>query len=309
VPATEPADVIFLFDMATGYGSPLPQPAGRFDLLLNGRKELSFCVSKSSRLWQGVDGVSLYYQVKRQFTAQPGHSLTLDAQITQDGMASFGLGVLRVPRRLLQAGAPARLEVVPFNRSSSARWFRVGRIFDLANIDFWPGLAAVRAGRTPPRLGEYNIYFGDIHSHSAESIKLNDKGCGTGTRAENFAYARDISGLDIYALSEHDWQMNEEDWLSLQHDTDRYYEPGRFATLHSYEWTSQGYRHRNVYYLDAGHRFFNSSASGNANGIDVRNPSPRDLWAALEIVQSDNSGLNEEVMGLIRQVYGQEGSG
>jgi len=37
IPASGTADVIFLFDMATGYGSPIPQPSGRFDVFVNGQ--------------------------------------------------------------------------------------------------------------------------------------------------------------------------------------------------------------------------------------------------------------------------------
>jgi hypothetical protein len=283
-PATGTADVVFLFEMATGYGSPIPQPSGRFDLFINGEKALSFCVSKSNRLWQGSNGVSLCYYVKRLNAAVPGYSLTLDSQIDHEGMASFGLGVLRVPRRLLRAGEPARLEVVPFNRNPSCRWFRLGRVEDiLSRVDFGPGLDAVCAGRAYPRLGEYDVYFGDIHTHSAASTKLDpEQGCGTGSWEENLEYAREVAGLDVFSISEHDWQMNDEDWRALQYTTDRYYEPGRFVTLHSFEWTSQAHGHRNVYYLDADHPFFNSDVAGRVNVIDPRNPSPQNLWDELD---------------------------
>jgi hypothetical protein len=45
-----------------------------------------------------------------------------------------------------------------------------------------------------------------------------------------FAFARDIAGLDLFCLSEHDWQMNEEDWKELTATSDHFDEPGRFVT-------------------------------------------------------------------------------
>jgi len=95
-------------------------------------------------------------------------------------------------------------------------------------------------------------------------------------------YARDISGLDFYSLSEHDWQMDDEDWRALCEVTNTYNEPGRFVTLHSFEWTSQGYGHRNIYYRSIPGHFFNSDILGRINTVDPRNPTPEKLWAALE---------------------------
>jgi hypothetical protein len=277
-------DVVFLLELAMGYGSPIPQPSGRFDIHVNGKKVLSFCVSKSNRLWQGIEGVSLFYQVKLLKAAMPGYGLILDKQIVNESMASFGLGYLRIPRRLLQIGQPARLEVLPINRNDSMRWFRLGKVDDLISmVDLKVGVEIITAGRTVPALGEYQVYFGDIHSHSAVSDKLGDeRGCGTGTREENFEYARDISCLDIYSLSEHDWQMNNMDWQNLQEITDHYYQAGKFVTLHSFEWTSQSYGHRNIYYLQKGGQFFASDFTGRQNTIDDRNPSPQQLWEVLD---------------------------
>jgi hypothetical protein len=277
-------DVVFLFEIAMGYGSPIPQPSGRFDLHLNGKRVLSFCVSKSNRLWQGIEGVSLFYYIKLLKAAMPGYGLTLDGQIVNEGMASFGLAYLRVPRRLLQTGKSARLEVWPNNRNFSLRWFRLGKVDDLISmVDLTAGVEAITAGRMVPKVGEYQVYFGDIHNHSTVSDKLGDaRGCGTGTREENFEYARDISCLDIYSLSEHDWQMNTKDWQNLQDVTDHYYQPGQFVTLHSFEWTSQGFGHRNVYYPQRGGQFFDSDFISRQNTIDDCNPSPQQLWEALD---------------------------
>jgi hypothetical protein len=283
VPQAIAGDVVFLFDVAMGNGSPLPQPSGRFDLLINGDKALSFCVSKSARLWQEANGTRFYYDVKRLRAAQPGFSVTLDSQIKDEGMASFGLGLLHVPTQLLKPGEPLRLEVVPVNRNPSTRWCRVGRLFDaLGLVDFWPGLDAVMSQRSYPRLGEYHVFFGDIHSHSAESTIIGpDRGCGTGSRVENFHYARDVAGLDFFALSEHDWQMADEDWQALRETNEIFYEPGRFVTLHCFEWTSLQYGHRNVYFLEGEQPFFKSWPDPKKQ-IDPSNPNPQDLWDALD---------------------------
>src|SRR5262245_42168164 len=59
------------------------------------------------------------------------------------------------------------------------------------------GLLAAPAGVT------YNLYFGNLHSHSSYSD-------GTGTPAEAYQYAHSTGGLDFLALTEHNHAQAEQ---------------------------------------------------------------------------------------------------
>ena len=106
---------------------------------------------------------------------------------------------------------------------------------------------------------KYNIYFGDLHTHTS----LSD---GSGEPVEGIANAK--AYLDFYALSDHaqwpDMPFPKEDpkqgrvkvfpgerdrWHEVQKLIRDNYEPGKFVTFLAYEWTSQKWGDHNVYYL------------------------------------------------------------
>jgi hypothetical protein len=124
-------------------------------------------------------------------------------------------------------------------------------------------LSSQLAGRSPAvsveRAPALRLFWGDIHGHSAASD-------GALSPDAYYAFARDVSGLDFCALTDHDDVghnsnvpdhsrfMTEETWRTLQAVTNRYNEPGRFATLIGFEYSQielgiEG--HRNVYYRGA----------------------------------------------------------
>jgi hypothetical protein len=116
------------------------------------------------------------------------------------------------------------------------------------------------------------ILFGDLHGHS----NLSD---GTGTPEDYYTYARDVAGLDVAVLTDHDhWGIpfldeTPANWARIEAAALRSHEPGRFVTLLGYEWTSWIFGHRHVlYFADEGE--LRSSA-------DERFDSPQELWAAL----------------------------
>jgi hypothetical protein len=96
------------------------------------------------------------------------------------------------------------------------------------------------------------IFWGDLHSHTHYSVD--------GVGHNNFEYARDISGLDFYAMTDHSCPLIGEYaqglgpdtphvWAEYNALTDKYYEPGKFATLHAYECSLEApYGHHNVYF-------------------------------------------------------------
>jgi len=116
------------------------------------------------------------------------------------------------------------------------------------------------------------LRWGDLHGHSSFSD-------GTGLPAEYFAYARDVAGLDVIALTDHDhWGTLPLDahprmWAEIRDQVRRFHDPGRFVTLLGYEWTSWIYGHRHVLYFDDDGEVLSS--------LDRRYEAPDQLWKAL----------------------------
>ncbi|HEY2933101.1 MAG TPA: DUF3604 domain-containing protein [Acidobacteriota bacterium] len=93
------------------------------------------------------------------------------------------------------------------------------------------------------------IYWGDLHSHTRYSWD----GVGEG----NFEYARDISGLEFYAMTDHSriarggftQGLGKHVWDEYVQLTDRYYQPKQFVTIHAYEASfGSPYGHHNVFF-------------------------------------------------------------
>ncbi len=283
VPTAGPAsEVVFALSLGMGYGSPLPQPSGQFDLFVDGNYCLSFRVTKENLIWRR-DGISFGFFIKRLEQAPPGVALCLDSHLEQEAMAVYGLGLLKVPRTAIAAGENGcRLKIVPRNRQSSRRWLKLdldiyARL--LLKADLEEGLAAICGENRRPEIGGCQVLFGDIHAHSGERIGEGPT-CGTGTVAENYRYARDVSCLDVCAVTDHDWQIEEKTgWRHLLNAADEFDRPGGFITLPAFEWTSLRYGHRNVYYADSRWPYF---SSGPKNAIAAgQNPSPGALWQSL----------------------------
>ena len=115
-----------------------------------------------------------------------------------------------------------------------------------------------------PRL---NLYFGDIHGHSRYSD-------GTGTPEDYYLYARDVSGLDIAALTDHaDYGLipvKGKVWKEIKNTANNMYSPGHFVTFIGFEWTNWTSGHRNVYYRDEDGPIFRS--------MDKISDTPEKLW-------------------------------
>lgn len=133
------------------------------------------------------------------------------------------------------------------------------------------GLAAdsnpMVVGEDPRRL-----LWADLHGHSA----LSD---GSGTPRDYLRYARDVAGLDVVALTDHDhWGMqplatHPQLWEESRREIELHHEPDRFVTLLGYEWTSWIHGHRHVLYFSDRGEIFSS--------LDERFESPTLLWEAL----------------------------
>jgi len=116
------------------------------------------------------------------------------------------------------------------------------------------------------------ILWGDLHGHSA----LTD---GTGTAADYFSYARDVAGLDVAVLTDHDhWGILPLDahpamWEQIKHEVRRFHEPGKFVTVLGFEWTSWIHGHRHVLYFD--------DTGDVKSSVAPEYESPAQLWQSL----------------------------
>jgi hypothetical protein len=116
------------------------------------------------------------------------------------------------------------------------------------------------------------VLWGDLHGHS----QVSD---GTGTPEDYFSYARDVAGLDVAALTDHDhWGMRPlartpELWQEIERQVRAFHEPDRFVTLLGYEWTSWVHGHRHVLFFGDEGRVWSS--------LDPAFEEPRQLWEAL----------------------------
>ncbi len=206
-------------------------------------------------------------------TARPGESVRLHLALL-DAQGSAGVDFageleveasegLRLPRRVALVpgdGAHATLEgtaVAPGVQRVEAR--AAGGLYGRSNA-----LVVEEQGA--------RVLWGDLHGHS----QLSD---GTGTPEDYFRYARDVAGLDVVALTDHDhWGLQPlaqtpELWKRIRAAVKSFHEPGRFVTLLGYEWTSWIHGHRHVlYFRDQG---------AVHDSVDAAHESPRQLWAAL----------------------------
>ena len=91
---------------------------------------------------------------------------------------------------------------------------------------FLPFGLPVHAGREAPRR---LLHWGDLHGHSS----LSD---GARTPEEYYRWARDVAGLDMIALTDHNWALNDEKIEKLKKLADEWYKPGKFVPFLGFEW-------------------------------------------------------------------------
>ncbi len=88
---------------------------------------------------------------------------------------------------------------------------------------------------------EYRLFWAELHSHGHRSFDAVGR-C-------NFDYAREVSALDVFALTDHCEGWAEDTWDWLRGEVENRYEPGSFTTILAYEATFRSpYGHHNVYF-------------------------------------------------------------
>ena len=95
-------------------------------------------------------------------------------------------------------------------------------------------LSVPQAASAEALAGNYNYYFGNLHSHTSYSD-------GVLTPSDAFRHAREAARMDFHAVTDHGYYMQEatnlHHWFLAHEEADEFYEPGRFVTLVGYEWT------------------------------------------------------------------------
>jgi hypothetical protein len=283
VPQALQPKVSFVLSVGFGNGSPLPQPSGQWDVFVNDRAAISICTVNHTQLWRN-ERCSFAFSANRIEAAVPYGSLCLSSLIRDESVAAFGPAFLTVPSFWVKPGEKAMIRVEPHSDVPSTRWFQITPVRTmLQSADIYPVVALLR-GDPYPRIDGYNVYFGDIHTHSGQIMdECQNKGCGWGTRVENYEYARGPGALDFYALTDHEYQIDPrktDEYLGL---ADRYNDDRRFVCLPGFEHTDALHGHRNVYFRGSGGTVFNTNKEW---GLPTLHPAlcytPYDLWAAME---------------------------
>lgn len=79
---------------------------------------------------------------------------------------------------------------------------------------------------------ELKCFFSDLHSHTSYSD-------GVLTPQAAHDYARDVSKLDVFALTDHLQSLTEEEWSDICEQADKANRDGAFTTFRGVEWTKQ----------------------------------------------------------------------
>lgn len=283
--------VILVWEYAMGNGSAYPQPGGYFELSADGTPLIDFSLKKDSHLYENADGVRLYLEVRRKRIAAPGESFTLDSFVRDESLYVNGVAYLYLPQSVLQGRTKLTLSARARNADKkSLRWFRIGYCFQILDCNLADGIEAVLAPKQQRTIDGKPVYFGDIHVHTGQTESLRGNGCGRLSVRHNLHYARDIAGMDFCAITDHDWQLDADDWRRVREENDRFNEDGRFVALHAYEWTSGNYGHRNVYFRDdtlpkdlAPFDFQAIPHKLKKYGrVSENDPTPEDLWQWLD---------------------------
>lgn len=118
------------------------------------------------------------------------------------------------------------------------------------------------------------LYWGDIHGHT----NLSD---GSATPDQYYTYARDVSGLQVAAITDHDAlgliALDEapEIWAHLKRMSRKYNSPGTFITFPAYEYTNFTTGHKHVLFLD-------EDEGDILSYRDPQSDTPDKLWAGLK---------------------------
>jgi len=131
-----------------------------------------------------------------------------------------------------------------------------GELFGVSN----PILAEPRAEGEEVQ----QIYWGDINGKSGYTGGARQTGLD-----EYYDYAREMANLDFSAVTDSMSAFNEEAWAATQEAAERYSESGKFLAFKAFEWSSNIFGHRAIYFKDV-EKTPVLECDGDPGGMDVR---------------------------------------
>jgi hypothetical protein len=173
------------------------------------------------------------------------------AQWTKPEMFPYSEG--RIDQRIRTAFAGGKLWMLyPAGSSHNvvlARAYEIGGPAGseaaLPLMPFSPEAKPPADPRSVHTLKGYRLVFGDLHRHTDIS---EDGGILDGSLMDTMRYAADAAGLDFIGITDHTRYLTRRYNLwRLKQIADRYYKPGIFSPLHSYERSQYSpWGHRNI---------------------------------------------------------------
>lgn len=118
--------------------------------------------------------------------------------------------------------------------------------------------------------GAYNVYFGNLHSHTSNSD-------GSGEPSDAFQYAQYSAGLHFLAVTDHVEQIDPLEWYYVKSDANSATVDGQFIGIAGWEWGSPLYGHINVfntndYITDAGNLWYTLDFPAFINWVNNHSP-------------------------------------
>ena len=150
--------------------------------------------------------------------------------------------------------------------------------------------------REPHSLGDYQVYFGDIHTHL-----LMDDGW-TGTADQFYTFARDRRRLDFAAYTPHaeSNKLLGSEIALVQRVARQFNQPGRFCAIPGWEWTQGDFKippegHKHILNeSDDEERFFSSTEAGSDTSAELTRhmKKTRGIMFAHHVARGQTGGAN-----------------
>jgi hypothetical protein len=118
-----------------------------------------------------------------------------------------------------------------------------------------------------PVIDGFNVYYGDLHNH----CNVSD---GQGTIDNAYSYAKNVSQLDFFGLSDHANLISASEWTQIKNTANSYNQDGVFAAFYGFEWTTYlSYGHVTVVNTDdyCSNNSPTNNFSGLLNWVNARN--------------------------------------
>lgn len=212
-------------------------------------------------------------------TARPGETVTLTVALLDRNAnrVEGGSAVVTLLDRPPGVELPETIEILPSRAGVGHAEVQVtgeGIARVRARVEGVGEAGAIEAESNPMLVMSEvpHILWADLHGHTNWSD-------GTGVPEDYLLYARDVAGLDVAALTDHDhwgtpfFDASPERWKETRELTERFYVPGRFVTVLGFEWTNWIYGHRHVLYFD--------SVGDVISSVNPATETPDQLWDAL----------------------------